>query len=244
MKQIASGLLVVFDGIDGVGKTTQANLLLETLTHAGIDTVISKEPTSGQWGKIIKSSALNGRLPLDKEIEYFLKDREEHIEHVIRPSLEAGKAVILDRYYYSTIAYQGARGANVAAIKEMLNGTAIKPDITFILYCDVYIALGRIRNSRGQVPNEFEKAEYLEEVQSVFLSLCETEPEIKKINAQDSIRHIHNCVLDYIIHGPLKQKLCDKNYETDCIQCSSRILQKCSWYEMAATLKPVLQSER
>ncbi len=243
IEQMINGILIVFDGIDGVGKTTQVNLLFKALRLANIDTVISKEPTSGKWGKLIKSSALNGRLPLDKELEYFIKDRQEHTETFIRPSLQAGKVVILDRYYYSTIAYQGARKADVSAVREEVEGMAIKPDISFILNCDVYTALGRIINSRGETPNEFEKGDYLSEVQEVFLSLCDIEPEIVKVNSQNSIGHIHETVFNKVVNGPLKKNLCNKKYASDCYYCGDRITALCLWYKAMGSLKTICTPE-
>ena len=90
------GLLVVIDGIDGAGKTTQANLLFQAFQNSNINAILSKEPTDGKWGRTIRISALNGRLPLEEELDFFIKDREEHVETLIRPSLEKGEIVILD----------------------------------------------------------------------------------------------------------------------------------------------------
>lgn len=237
------GILVVIDGIDGVGKTTQANLLRESLKLANIDAVLSKEPTSGQWGQVIRDSSIKGRLPLEQETEYFIKDRQEHINDLIRPSLVAGKVVILDRYYYSTISYQGARGANVSDVRKRIEGLAIRPDIAFILNCDVTVALDRIKVSRGDIPNEFEKADYLKEVRAIFLSLCNIEPEIVKINSHNSIGHVHKIIFDKFVQGPLKNKLCRKRYESDCLYCVPRITESCKWLEATASLKTIIQPE-
>jgi len=240
---MSDGVLIVFDGIDGAGKTTQVDLLFRALSLANIDTVLSKEPTSGKWGALVRSSALNGRLPLEKELEYFIKDRQEHTTNLIKPSLQAGKVVILDRYYYSTIAYQGARKADVSAVRDKVEGKAIRPDISFILDCDVYMALGRIKNSRGDTPNEFEKGDYLKEVRKVFLSLCDIEPEIMKVNSQNSIGHIHETVFNKVVNGPLKKKLCSKINEIECFWCSDRITKLCLWYKAMGSLKTIYAPE-
>lgn len=242
-ENMTNGILVVIDGIDGVGKTTQVDLLLKSLMGANIDAVHSKEPTAGKWGKLIRDSAINGRLPLEQEMEYFIKDRQEHIKEFIKPSLEAGKVVILDRYYYSTISYQGARGADVPAVRNKIEGLAIKPDIAFILNCDVSIALDRIKHSRGDIPNEFEKADYLKDVQNVFLSLCEIEREVIKVNAQNSIGHIHAYILDNLIKGPLKKKLCGKKYECDCMYCVPRMTDSCEWLVAKSLMNPIQKPE-
>ncbi len=238
------GILVVFDGIDGAGKTTQAKLLLEVLKNANIDAVLSKEPTNGQWGKIIRSSAINGRLPLDQELDLFIKDREEHVKSLIWPSLEAGKVVILDRYYYSSIAYQGARGADVDLIKEKMQEIAIVPDITFIIDLDIPTALHRIETKRGDTPDQFEKADYLEVVQANFINLCETEKEIHKLNGHNSIGHLHSHVLKDFKNGPLKNKYCAKDYpNADCGFCSYQMSKTCDWFELAKKIIPGIGEE-
>ncbi len=105
-----AGILIVFDGIDGGGKTTQAKLLADILTAAGETVVLSKEPTDGPWGKQLRASATTGRMSLADELHAFTEDRKQHVTNLIAPALARGEIVILDRYFYSTIAYQGARG--------------------------------------------------------------------------------------------------------------------------------------
>ena len=115
MERTDRGLLIAFDGIDGASKTTQVALLADFLASKG-ETIRSKEPTDGKWGQIIRNAAANGRLPLEEELRVLIEDRKEHVRDLILPALSKGKAVILDRYFYSTIAYQGSRG--VAQMKS------------------------------------------------------------------------------------------------------------------------------
>src|SRR5260370_25230495 len=96
-------ILIAIEGIDGAGKTTQVERLAQALRVVGQELVISKEPTNGRWGKKIRESAANGRLPLKEELKAFINDRTEHVRNVIQPALDTGKIVILDRYFYSTI---------------------------------------------------------------------------------------------------------------------------------------------
>ena len=176
-------------------------------------------------------------------MEYFIRDRQEHINNLIKPSLSAGKVVILDRYYYSTISYQGARGANVPDVRKKIEGLAIIPDITFILDCDVSIALDRIRVTRRDIPNEFEKFDYLKEVREVFLFLCKIEPEIIKVNSHNSIGHVHNYIFDKLVEGPFRKKLCSKNYDSDCFYCVPRMTDTCEWLRAKSLLNPITQPE-
>src|SRR6188472_1861497 len=111
----APGWLVVLEGIDGSGKSTVLRRLAEYCATRGRDAVVSGEPTRGQWGMKLRQSRTEGRLTLEEALALFLKDRAEHVERLILPALEVGKVVLLDRYYLSTAAYQGARGADPAA---------------------------------------------------------------------------------------------------------------------------------
>jgi len=164
------GLFIVIEGIDGTGKSTQAKRLGEWFTAQGREVVLSREPTAGPWGKKVRESGDSGRLPAEVELEYFLKDRRQHVEELIAPSLAAGKVVILDRYYFSTMAYQGARGFDPAEIRHKNEAFAPVPDLLLIMDLDVDSALGRI-GARGDTANEFEKRENLERCREIFLSL-------------------------------------------------------------------------
>jgi dTMP kinase len=164
------GLFIVLEGIDGTGKSTQARRLGEWFKSRGREVVISREPTDGPWGKKLRESAATGRLSPQDELQYFLNDRRQHVEEKIAPALAAGKVVILDRYYFSTMAYQGARGFDPAEIRRMNEAFAPVPDLLLILDLDVDTAHDRIGH-RGDSTNEFEKHESLTRCREIFLSL-------------------------------------------------------------------------
>src|SRR5438094_4143929 len=105
---IPGGFLVAVEGIDGSGKTTQAERLARYCDEKRLTYILSKEPTSGKYGQLIRNSASHGRLSVEEETDILLKDRREHVDQVIQPALDQEKVVILDRYYFSTAAYQGA----------------------------------------------------------------------------------------------------------------------------------------
>lgn len=165
-----AGLFIVLEGIDGTGKSTQAQLLAEWFRAQGREVVASREPTDGPWGRQIRATAASGRLAPEEELELFLKDRREHVEQLIAPALAAGKVVILDRYYFSTMAYQGARGFDPAEIRARNEAFAPRPDLLVILDLDVETALSRI-GARGDTANEFEKRDALARCREIFLSL-------------------------------------------------------------------------
>jgi dTMP kinase len=164
------GILIVFEGIDGTGKSTQAKRLGDWFTAEGREVVLSREPTAGPWGRKLRDSAATGRLAAEDELTYFLKDRSQHVEELIAPALSAGKVVILDRYYFSTMAYQGSRGFDPAEIRRKNEVFAPVPNLLLILDLDVDSSLARI-GARGDVANEFEQRENLDRCRAIFLSL-------------------------------------------------------------------------
>lgn len=176
----APGWLVVLEGIDGSGKSTILRRMAEHCAAHGIPCVTSAEPTRGPWGMKLRESMTQGRLSLAEELDLFLKDRAEHVSEVILPALRSGKAVLLDRYYFSTAAYQGARGANPERILEENERFAPQPDLVLLLDFDPAGGLGRIR-ARGDAPNTFEELEQLREVRRIFLSL--RRPFIRTVDA-------------------------------------------------------------
>jgi dTMP kinase len=173
--------LIVIEGIDGTGKSTQARLLAEWLRAEGREVVTSREPTDGPWGRKLRESAVTGRLSAQDELACFLSDRRQHVEETIRPALEAGRFVILDRYYFSTMAYQGCRGMDPAAIRTANEAFAPVPDLLLILDLDVDTALGRV-GSRGDTANEFERHDALAHCREIFLSVA-AEPFVRIIPA-------------------------------------------------------------
>ena len=179
---------IVIEGIDGTGKSTQVRLLAEWFAAQGREVLASREPTDGPWGKKLRDSAASGRLSPAEELEYFLNDRRQHVDEVIAPALAAGKVVILDRYYFSTMAYQGARGFDPAEIRRRNEAFAPLPDLLLILDLEVSAAHERI-GSRGDTANEFEQRENLERCRQIFLAL-QGEPFVRIIPCNTSITEV------------------------------------------------------
>jgi len=201
---LTTSVFIVFEGIDGTGKTVQVRLLKEALERAGENPVASREPTDGPWGRLIKESATSGRLSPEQELDAFLRDRTEHVNTVVRPALEKGKIVILDRYFYSSIAYQGSRGANVADVKALMESRFPIPDAVFILDIDPASGVHRIAHSRGERPNHFEDLENLARARSIFQSI--TGPMVHHIDASLPIEAVHARIMELLIEGPLKKR--------------------------------------
>lgn len=197
---VYKGFLIVFEGIDGAGKSTQAEILIKTLREKGFNVVYFREPSEGKWGREIKRKAAHlDSLSPEEELELFLKDRKENVGKNLKPALREKKIVILDRYYFSTIAYQGAKGIDRERIKKMNEGFVVEPDLVFFLDVDPQEGLDRIKNRRKK-DKLFERAEYLVKVREVFRSFqgekfihIDASKPKKKISAQ-----IEKTTLDYI----------------------------------------------
>ena len=164
------GFLIAIEGIDGAGKTTQAKQLQHGLQSPNLSVALTQEPTSGKWGQVLKDSARTGRLALAEEIETFIKDRQEHVENFINPALAQGQVVIVDRYYFSSMAYQGAGGVDPYEIMWRNEIFAPEPDLLVLLDISPQTGLERIK-ARGDQANLFEKNATLKKARQIFLSI-------------------------------------------------------------------------
>lgn len=189
-------MFIVFEGIDGSGKTTLSKLLFETFQRKGIKSLLTREPYDNNLRKVV----LDRNLDPWGETFIFLGDRNLHVRELIKPKLEEGFTVISDRFYLSTLAYQGfGRGLNLELLKE-LNTKAtegLKPDITFLLDIDIDTALERISKSRGSL-ERFEKKDFLHKVREGFLKLAEEENNVVILDGKKHIYQLLGEVLTRI----------------------------------------------
>ena len=207
---MSNGKFIVFEGIDGAGKSTQVNLLTEKLVSLGYDVVLTAEPTTLPSGKALRQ-ALSGK---DKKSEcematMFVLDRIAHNidkESGIVPLCEQGKIVISDRYYYSTLAYQG-HSTDYEWVKKMnLSCPDIKhPDLCIYLDLLPEQSLARIK-ARNEEVEIYENLEKLTKVRNTFLSVIEDlkndGEKIFVVNADRSIEDISDEIFD-IVHKNL-----------------------------------------
>jgi len=153
-------MLIVFEGIDGTGKSTQLSLLTESLKKLGLPVLYSREPTDGPFGQELRRSMTEGRLEPEEELALFHRDRKHHVNTLLAPALQRDEIVILDRYYFSTMAYQGARGFDVDEIRRTNEAFAPQPDLVIILEIPIETALERI-GARDGAGNHFEQKDNL-----------------------------------------------------------------------------------
>jgi len=204
------GRLIVFEGIDGTGKSTQTILLGEYLHQIGYHVLVTREPTNGNYGRKIRELYTDRtRVSKEEELELFLADRRQHVEMELLPALAAGKVVLCDRYFLSTVAYQGANGFDP---NEILQRNAFAPDPDLALIFEVSLATSRKRITKGrrEQPNAFEQEEMLARVSTIFTGL--NLPYIHRINAEKTVEEIHREVVsavEQVLPHPVAEQLAE-----------------------------------
>jgi len=195
-KDLKKGLLIVFEGIDGTGKSTQMDLLGQHLVNKGYPVISTREPTTGQYGMKIRQLYLKrDSISKEEELELFLNDRREHVRELIQPALTDHKIVLCDRYFLSTAAYQGAVGFEPQEILR-LNSFAPDPDLALLFTAKPELSVKRIAG-RGDALNDFERQDELQKVSDIFLSL--DKPYITPIDGSGTIEYIHQQVIRHVM---------------------------------------------
>ncbi len=178
-----SGLFITFEGGDGVGKSTQVRLLADYLAEQGHTVVTTREPGGTELGQEIRNIVLHHRGEIAPRAEALLyaADRAHHISTLVRPSLERGEVVLQDRYFDSSVAYQGAGrvldGDEIRNISMWATGDLF-PDLTILL--DLDPAAARVRlDAADKVFDrlENEEQEFHSRVREGFLALAAAEPQ-------------------------------------------------------------------
>ncbi len=194
---MGNGLFIVVDGIDGSGKSEIIKMLHNYLfsKNKKYRLLTTREPTNGKYGNQIREMIRNEKDPQSsssKLMELFVKDREDHLKNTIEPFLKRSdehelNIVLCDRYYYSTIAFQGAQGLDINELIKK-NGKFRKPDITFILDAEPELALKRIEYREKE---KFEKLEFMKKIRTNFLKLPGLlKDNIKIINSNKALNEV------------------------------------------------------
>ncbi len=195
------GLFIAIDGIDGSGKTEIVKLLHNYLfsKNKKYRILTTREPTNGAYGKKIREILSKEEDPISnskKLTELFMKDRKEHLKNIIEPFLRHPNKhelniVICDRYYYSTIAFQGAQGLPIRGLISK-NMAFRKPDIAFILDVEPSLALKRIEYRKKE---KFEKLEFMKKIRKIFLNMPELlSDNVKTINASRPLNDVFEVI--------------------------------------------------
>lgn len=207
MKEVQPGKLIVFEGIDGTGKSTQIQMLGDTLKTKGYDVLVTREPTDGVYGRRIREHfTQRDKISREEELELFIADRRDHVERELNPALKEGKIVLCDRYFLSTVAYQGANGADPATVLS-LNSFAPTPHIALILEVSVATSLHRITQGRKDQLNDFEQADTLKRVKTIFDGL--DLPYIIRVDAEQDLHAVHKDIMTRVLPN-LPQPILEK----------------------------------
>lgn len=188
------GSLIVFEGIDGSGKSTQLALLADALRADGHEVVETGEPYDCEPGRKIREMARTpeGVAP-EQELEWFLEQRRVHVRELLGPALAAGHLVLSDRYFLSTVAYQGARGRGAERLLAESEAEFPIPDLVLLLEIDAGSGLARVAERGGQREPAFEEAAFLERVEGIFRGL--DRDYVAHIPADGGIDAVHQLVL-------------------------------------------------
>lgn len=179
---------ITLEGGEGSGKSTQIKLLSQWLERLGIDHVCTREPGGAPGAEQIRNLVLTGdvdRWTPMTEVLLYTAARSDHVERVITPSIESGRVVLCDRFYDSSIAYQGAgRGVGVEKVRDLQKLVLgdLKPDLTLILDLPVEIGLARAvsrETDKAEAEDRFERMDVSlhETFRKVFLEIAEQAPE-------------------------------------------------------------------
>jgi dTMP kinase len=188
-------VFITFEGIDGVGKSTQLDLLQSWLEGRGREVLRTLEPGGTELGQEIRHLLLHrkGDVAARAEALLYAADRAHHVATKIRPALASGKVVLSDRYFDSSVAYQGAaRELDVTEVRNISLWAVdhLIPDLTVLLDLDAHAAILR-RNKTGTEPDrlEREKVDFFERARSQYLELAK-EPRFLVVDATLSIDEI------------------------------------------------------
>ncbi len=166
------GLFIVFEGVDGSGKSSQIERLASFLENLGHNVLTTREPSDGIFGTKLRSLFYQReKISKEEELQLFIDDRKEHLQKTVLPALKEGQVVLCDRYFLSTIAYQGATGAFDIDNLLAKNSFAPPPDIALLLTAPVDICIQRITKGRNEKLNDFEKQDFLQKADAIFASL-------------------------------------------------------------------------
>jgi dTMP kinase len=209
---MSRGRLIVLEGIDGSGTTTQTSLLAEELTSRGYSVLTTREPTGRSIGVFIrqalqhKLTLASGEpvsLPWSSLALLFAADRLDHVAHVVEPALADGKVVISDRYDLSSLAYQSStspEGESALPWLRSLNARAVRPDLTVVLDLPADVAEER-RRLRGGPAELFEHSELQARLAALYADAERLLPgdQIAHVRADQPVEAVCSGILEAVL---------------------------------------------
>ncbi|MDX2469773.1 MAG: dTMP kinase [SAR324 cluster bacterium] len=200
-------MFITFEGMDASGKTTQIDLLCESLRSKGVDFILTKEPGGTEIGQKIRKILLdpeNAKLCAKSELLLYLADRIQHLEEKIRPALKTGKLVLCDRYHDATVAYQGGgRGLDLSWIESLVEENILKPDLTFFFDISPEVSQARLTKRNEELGMELCRMEsedmaFFERIRVGYKTIAATEP--KRVVVIDASKDITTITAEIATH--------------------------------------------
>jgi dTMP kinase len=206
------GKFITFEGLDGVGKSTQLRNLAAWLRRRGIDVVTTREPGGTELGKKLRAVLLSSRtagLSPAAELALMFADRTQHVEQQILPALQRGRWVLCDRFTDSSEAYQGGGrelGSQVVRELHRILCRDLQPDLTILMLGDPAASVARARRrnaarTRGvhkqEDENRFEQENraFYKRVLEAYLAIAEREPQrVVKVDASEPVAKVHKVI--------------------------------------------------
>lgn len=189
------GKLIVFEGIDGVGKTSQIRLLSDWLKSEGFPVVTTQEPGGTRLGRCLSSLLGDMAIAPTTELLLYAADRSHHVETIIKPELAKGSIVLCDRFTDSTVAYQGYGHGLDLEMVENINQIAtggIQSDLT--LWLDASVETSLIRAKKRGTLDRIEQSsfDFYNQVRFGFQEIARANPHVHRINAEDSVAKVRD----------------------------------------------------
>ena len=196
-----AGILVVLEGIDGAGTTTQTTRVSARLIEAGLVVHATREPSDGPVGRLLREMLAGRHAPVASTTMalLFAADRVDHLAREVDPALAAGKVVLSDRWYHSSLAYQGSEEDREWIL--VLNARARRPDVTFLLDVPVDLAASR-RAAAGRTEEIYDRMEIQRRVAAAYRAVARRLGPTEKIIVLDGERPI-DALTDEIVNAVL-----------------------------------------
>ena len=199
MNTLQRGLFLTLEGVDGAGKSTHVQWLVEQLSERGVQVVCTREPGGTALGEKLRALLLHEPMSLECETLLMFAARAEHLKAVIEPALRAGRWVVCDRFTDATFAYQGGGRElgieRIAALEQWVH-PALQPDCTWLFDVPLAVARERLDRTREQDRFEQEAAAFFERTRAVYLARAQQEPlRIQRIDATQTIEQIRKQIL-------------------------------------------------
>ena len=194
---LSRGMFISLEGVEGCGKSTQAELLVEHVAGLGYSVIATHEPGGTPIAEQVREILLeprNSDMTDITELLLYLASRAQHVTQLIRPALAEGKVVICQRFSDATFAYQGyARGLDLNLLKQMneIATGGLKPHLTLLLDIEAERGLSR-KQQEGWDRLESENVSFHNKVREAYLTIARQSPErVQVIDADRSVQSVH-----------------------------------------------------